>query len=103
MRFFDRQGIGKYGTAKVFSTLKARDYKEPTDLIDDAHGVRRLMPVEAERLQGFADNYTLAPFGGKMMSDAARFKMVGNSIAAPVLAWIGARLEKVDAMRSPCP
>lgn len=55
--------------------------------------VRRLTPVECERLQGFPDNYSLVPFRGGMTSDSARYRMLGNSMAVPVIHWIAARIE----------
>jgi len=54
--------------------------------------VRRLMPVECERLQGMPDNWTLVPVGKKMAADDPRYKAIGNSMAVPVMAWIGKRL-----------
>lgn len=54
--------------------------------------VRRLMPVECERLQGMPDNYTLVPYRGKPAADAPRYKAVGNSMAVPCVAWLGGRL-----------
>ncbi|RMX06814.1 DNA cytosine methyltransferase [Corticibacter populi] len=54
--------------------------------------VRRLMPVECERLQGMPDDYTLVPYRGEPASDAPRYKAVGNSMAVPCVAWLGGRL-----------
>lgn len=54
--------------------------------------VRRLMPVECERLMGFPDNHTLVTYLGKQAKDGHRYKSLGNSIAIPVLRWIGSRL-----------
>jgi DNA (cytosine-5)-methyltransferase 1 len=54
--------------------------------------VRRLMPRECERLQGMPDDYTLVPYRGKPAADAPRYKAIGNSMAVPCMAWIGARL-----------
>ena len=54
--------------------------------------VRRLMPVECERLQGMPDNYTLIPYRGKLAADAPRYKAIGNSMAIPCMAWLGHRL-----------
>ncbi len=54
--------------------------------------VRRLMPVECERLQGMPDHYTLVPYRGKPASDAPRYRAIGNSMAVPCVAWIGKRL-----------
>jgi DNA (cytosine-5)-methyltransferase 1 len=54
--------------------------------------VRRLMPVECERLQGIPDNYTLVPYRGKPAADSPRYKAIGNSMAVPCMAWLGQRL-----------
>ncbi|MGQ5288510.1 DNA cytosine methyltransferase [Pectobacterium actinidiae] len=56
--------------------------------------VRRLMPVECERLQGMPDNYTLVPYRGKPAADAPRYKAIGNSMAVPCVAWLGQRLQQ---------
>lgn len=54
--------------------------------------VRRLMPIECERLQGFPDNYTNIPGA----SDSARYKALGNSMAVPVMYWIGKRINDYE-------
>jgi len=51
-------------------------------------GVRRLMVVECERLQGMADGYTAIKYNGKPAKDGPRYKAIGNSMAVPVLSWI---------------
>ena len=61
--------------------------------------VRRLTPLECERLQGFPDNWTAIPYRGKPASecpDAPRYKACGNSMAVPVMRWIGERIELVE-------
>ena len=60
--------------------------------------VRRLTPRECERLQGFPDDFTLVPYRKGMMADGPRYKMLGNSMAVPVMRWIGERIAKVDAL-----
>ena len=58
--------------------------------------VRRLTPVECERLQGFPDNYTNIPWRGKPESpDSLRYKAMGNSMAVPCMKWIGERIQQV--------
>jgi len=57
--------------------------------------VRRLTPKECERLQGFPDDYTLIPIG-KKAADGPRYKALGNSMAVPVMAWIGRRIQEVE-------
>ena len=62
------------------------------------HAVRRLTPVECERLQGFPDGWTQVPFRNKPAADGPRYKALGNSMAVPVMRWIGSRIAKVDAL-----
>lgn len=57
--------------------------------------VRRLMPVECERLQGMPDNYTLVPYRGKLAADGPRYKAIGNSMAVPCVEWLGRRIDRV--------
>ncbi|MFC7704863.1 DNA cytosine methyltransferase [Plastorhodobacter daqingensis] len=56
--------------------------------------VRRLMPVECERLQGFDDDWTLVPVGKKLAADGPRYKQLGNSWAVPCVRWIGGRIDQ---------
>ncbi|SCU75585.1 Cytosine-specific methyltransferase [Cupriavidus necator] len=60
--------------------------------------VRRLMPMECERLQGFPDGYTGILSRGKPAADGARYKALGNSMAVNVMRWIGERIAAVEAM-----
>lgn len=60
--------------------------------------VRRLTPVECERLQGFKDGYTDVPYRGKPHApDSARYKALGNSMAVPVMQWIGRRIKEASS------
>lgn len=59
--------------------------------------VRRLTPRECERLQGFPDDYTDIPYRNKEHApDGARYKALGNSMAVPVMRWIGERIQMVE-------
>lgn len=58
--------------------------------------VRRLTPRECERLQGFPDDYTLIPYRNKPAADGPRYKAMGNTMAVPVMRWIGQRINEVD-------
>lgn len=60
--------------------------------------VRRLTPRECERLQGFPDDYTAITYRGKPAADGPRYRALGNSMAVPVMRWIGQRLAAVDAI-----
>lgn len=66
-------------------------FTDPTaQFIQQKMMVRRLLPVECERLQGFPDGYTDVPG----TSDSARYRALGNSWAVPVVRWIGRRIDK---------
>jgi len=60
--------------------------------------VRRLTPMECERLQGFPDGYTLIPYRGKPAADGPRYEAVGNSMAVDVVQWIGKRIELMETV-----
>jgi site-specific DNA-cytosine methylase len=66
-----------------------------------AMAVRRLTPVECERLQGFPDHYTDIKTKNKPTPDGPRYKSLGNSMAVPVMRWIGERIQKVEALNVP--
>ena len=61
---------------------------------------RWIMPIECERLQGFPDNYTLVQHRNKLAADSPRYKALGNSMAVPVMQWIGERINMVEAMKT---
>ena len=67
------------------------------------HQVRRLTPTECERLQGFPDNFTQIPWRNKAAEncpDGPRYKAMGNSMAVPVMRWIGERIQKVEGTKN---
>ena len=87
--------------------LCARDYKGVgSQYVDEGkviaenreaeYIVRKLMPLECERLQGFPDGWTDIEIKGKPASDAARYKALGNSMAVPVMRWIGERIARYE-------
>ena len=90
----DMRAFGDYGNGETGSTLKARDYKDATDLIVGQSGrkyiVRRLTPLECCRLQGFPDWWEQGVEG----SDSARYKMWGNGIALPCAVDVLRRIAK---------
>ena len=88
---FSRQRVDIFRENDVASTESARQYKDATDLIlsaDDrsmgAYLIRRLTPLECERLQGFPDGWTDLPGA----SDSARYKALGNSVAIPCVGYV---------------
>jgi site-specific DNA-cytosine methylase len=78
-------------------TLNALDTGESraTTVVTTPNAVRRLTPVETERLQGFPDDWTAT------CSDSQRYKQMGNAVAVPVVQWIGTRLaDRIRAERA---
>ena len=68
-------------------------------MVQHSTAVRRLTPTECERLQGFSDGYTAIPWKKKTADqcpDGPRYKALGNSMAVPVMRWIGERIDKVN-------
>ena len=80
------------------SALRAASGGSTRDMVAGMQ-VRRLTPRECERLQGFPDDYTLVPHRGKPAADGPRYKALGNSMAVPVMRWIGERIAKVEEMQ----
>ena len=86
---YSRQRVDVFQKNNVTSTQSARQHKDATDLISQqadvfAYLIRRLMPLECERLQGFPDGWTGIPNA----SDSARYKALGNSVAIPCVEFI---------------
>lgn len=72
----------------------ARDYgADASDAISGSEGIRRLMPIECERLQGFPDGWTDG------QSDTQRYKQLGNAVAVPVVEWIAKRIAKASQIQ----
>ena len=93
---FSRQRVDAFRQNNVASTQSARQYKDATDLICQqaevyAYLIRRLTPLECERLQGFPDGWTDIPDA----SDSARYKALGNSVAIPCVEFIISRIAAV--------
>ena len=82
-------------TGGVFQTLTRRTHAS----VNINMAVRRLSPKECERLQGFPDNYTDIMLKGKTTPDGPRYKALGNSMAVPVMAWIGKRIQEVENIK----
>lgn len=97
---FARNGRG--GPSAVVPPLKARSGEtgrgDGAPLLASGLAVRRLTPRECERLQGFEDDYTLIPYRGRLASDGPRYRAIGNSMAVPVMRWIGQRIRFVEAI-----
>jgi len=81
----------------LMQTLQAKNPMAVAQPIAAVMQVRRLTPVECERLQGFPDHYTNIPWRKKPESpDGPRYKALGNSMAVPVMRWIGERINRLE-------
>ena len=89
---------GQYGVAEhpTSGTIRAGRIPEHEMVLNHTEiSVRRLTPRECERLQGFPDDWTLVPVRGKPAADGPRYKAIGNSMAVPVMAFIGRRIQMI--------
>jgi site-specific DNA-cytosine methylase len=85
---------GSDPSSEVFPTL-SKDSGDQNPHVATPMAVRRLTPVECERLQGFPDNWSRISWKGKPETecpDGPRYKACGNSMAVPVMRWIGERI-----------
>ncbi len=98
---FSASGIGAW--REGIGPLRAREQDSHENLcVALQRQVRRLTPRECERLQGFPDDYTLIPYRGKPAADCPdgpRYKALGNSMAVPVMRWVGQRIDNQTARR----
>jgi DNA (cytosine-5)-methyltransferase 1 len=94
---FAQNQLGEVRENNVFNTLNTNSNASGrnTPLLRQHMAVRRLTPVECERLQGFPDNYTNIK---DKCPDGPRYKAMGNSMAVPVMRWIGERINKVNSL-----
>lgn len=92
---YDMRGNGNGNDVSITGDHASRptDY---TPVVLKKMSVRRLTPKECERLQGFPDDYTQIPHRGKPAADGPRYKALGNSMAVPVMRWIGKRIMEVE-------
>lgn len=90
-----------HGDGDSVGSLRAASGGSSRDYLSTSMAVRRLTPRECERLQGFPDDYTAIPWRGKpadQCPDGPRYKALGNSMAVPVMRWIGERINLVNAL-----
>ena len=100
VNYFRRGGNFKYHKDKKAATLRSSAASDCFDLVlaREKRYIRRLTPLECERLQGFPDNYTQIEWCGKSAEqcpDSLRYKAIGNSMAVPVMRWIGERIKRI--------
>ena len=90
-------GIGIGAKNGPTQTMRGDGKPPAVGIIDEPkYVVRRITPVEAERLQGFPDGWTDVEFKGKPAPDTARYKALGNSMTVNVMAWIAKRILMVE-------
>lgn len=91
------------GDGSVAGALAAQPGMKQQTYLESSSGIRRLTPVECERLQGFPDNWTRIAWNGKpeeQCPNGRRYKAIGNSMAVPVMRWIGEGMALVDQKQS---
>ena len=98
---FARQRVDEFKEDDIASTQSARQSKDATDLVVEpnrqyAQLIRRLTPLECERLQGFPDGWTDIPGA----SDSARYRALGNSVAIPCVEFIMKSLREVTELEA---
>ena len=96
---YARQRVDEFKNDNIASTQSARQAKDATDLVVEsdrqyAQLIRRLTPLECERLQGFPDSWTNIPGA----SDSARYRALGNSVAIPCVEFIMKSLNEVASL-----
>jgi DNA (cytosine-5)-methyltransferase 1 len=90
-----REGNPSRFSAELSPTLRA-EMGDNQVAVAQKMAVRRLTPIECERLQGFPDGYTDIKLNGKQTPDGSRYKALGNSMAVPVMKWIGNKINNIN-------
>jgi DNA (cytosine-5)-methyltransferase 1 len=90
-------GVREYDTAGTIRA-DAPGTQPSRSLLRQGAIVRRLTPRECERLQGLPDDWTLIQYHGKSAKDGPRYRSIGNSMARPVLAYLGERIRRVHEL-----
>lgn len=84
----------------VASCLTSRTERYDTETLIPSHGVRRITPLEAERLQGFPDGWTNIPWRWwRPAPDRLRYRALGNAMCVNVMRWLGERMAEADGLR----
>lgn len=96
---YARQRVDEFKNDNIASMQSARQAKDATDLVVESDRqyvqlIRRLTPLECERLQGFPDDWTNIPGA----SDSARYRALGNSVAIPCVEFIMRSLKEVASL-----
>jgi len=95
---------GRGGPSEIVPALRSQmGGTGKGDSMPLVNGVRRLMPIECERLMGWPDDWTRWDVDGNEIADSHRYRMCGNGVVAPVAEWIGHRLVRVDSLLANSP
>ena len=92
--------LGQQEQAFTISTMQDQQIAQPIAVLRSM-AIRRLTPKECERLQGFPDDWTKIPYRNKeadQCPDGPRYKACGNSMAVPVMRWIGERINLIESI-----
>ena len=100
-KFSSQNGIGVGEEGDPMYTLDTISQNAVAQPGDTDLAVRRLTPLECERLMGWPDNHTLNRADGKKNPDSARYRMCGNGVVAPVSAWIAKHLAPLIEKKQP--
>jgi DNA (cytosine-5)-methyltransferase 1 len=96
----DNETLVLADSSNTLNNFDLGDTRTTHAVVEKPMAVRRLTPVECERLQGFPDNWSRISWRGKpedQCPDGPRYKACGNSMAVPVMNWIGNRIAEVEA------
>lgn len=93
-------GNTSFSVGEISGSLRGEGHGGGHVAIAAEKRVRRLTTRECERLQGFPDDYTAISYRGKPAADGPRYKAIGNSMAVPVMRWIGERIGYVGQLRA---
>lgn len=102
MVIFGHQNSSSQGISDSENTSPTLDKSKTPAVMISSHThkrIRKITPLEAERLQGFPDDWTLVSYRGKPSTDTPRYKAIGNSMAVPVMRWLGRRILECEALR----
>lgn len=98
MLVFDPKASASHGMVPNENIAPGLHGQHSPAVLRERSTVRRLLPVECERLQAFPDGSTDIPYKGRPASDSARYKALGNSMCVNVIRWIGQRIAAVDRL-----
>lgn len=93
---FTQNQRGELRTLEVAGALSATGGMTQQTYLATDFILRKLMPIECERLQGFPDDFTKIQVRGKPAADGPRYHSIGNSMPVNVMRWIGMRIDLVN-------